>query len=775
MGLAIGISFFVLLALLIYHELTYDTIHPYYERIYRVIEIVKNKGTDGEHSSSVPFSLGEQLSHSFPTYIDACVRIFNGQVPFHVISYQGKVYNEPNFYFVDTTFFQVFNFPLAQGNKQTALKKNSILISDRIAKKYFKDENPLGKSISLENQISLTITGVFAPKRHTSHFDFDFIASFNIIKALFPPYMIESRIWNPCWTYILLNETTHPEDIEYEFPNFIDSYFPDLLKKKVHLYLQPLREIHLNSELDYEMESNGDIRYIYIFAGIAFLIIVTAVINSTTLSMAQSSVRMREMAIRKAMGASKHELWKQLCIESALIIALIILTSFIIIEQVFPFLEDFSGNKLQPTYIDQKLFILSTIGIGLLIGSISRIYPSYALSFFESSQVFHPSFSLKEKNKKFRIFLVIIQFVITTFLLTSIFVSRKQIQFLSAKQLGFEKKDIVIIPLSSLETRRYSSLIQKNLLNDSSIQSVALMQEVLGVSHQTYGFFLNSLDSVVFLPTFFIDKEFIDVYQLRLLAGNYFDETELYNQVLINECMANYMGYKNIEDAVGKKISTIRHESKTIVGIIANFNFESLHKTIDPVVLIGYKNLQSHYLRGKYLAVRIKEQNTDSAISSIQHIWKIFYPNRPLTYFFLDKAIDKQYFKEHRLMKISVYFSLVAVIIACLCLFGLSFFVMERRKREIAIRKAMGISNFSLLWEMSKNFLVTATIGILISFPISYLLMQDWLNLFSYKIQMSIWNFVFSALIGLMITVIAISYHMIHALLKNPVEDLQIA
>ncbi len=776
-GLAVGISFFTLLFLIIQYEISYDTIHSKSDRIYRLVEKIEQNGV-GEESASLPFGFGPKAVESFPDQVENMVRIFNFQLFSHSVSYQDERDNEGRFYFADSTFFQIFDFPLLKGNPKTALlAPNSVVISEAMAKKYFGEEDPIGKVIFYEDNIPLTVTGVLTKRDYASHFEFDFLASLSSVRAFVNPLHYNSWVWNPCWTYLLLKEDANQAVLEQQFAQIVERHFPSALARYVEIYLQPLRSIHLKSNLDYEISSNGDVTYIYIFAVIAILILVITVINFTNLSTARYSMRAKEIGIRKAIGADKSELIQQFFVESIFISTIGIICAFVLVEVLLPHVALLTDRDLTYNKIDKGVLVASVFGSGLVVGFLSSLYPSYYLSRFLPAEVLNGAPMSGLRNKRFRSILVVLQFCITIYLLISTLINFQQVGYMRGAEIGFEKEQIVMVPMPNTSARtRYDSL-KAMLLQHDAVKAVTHTEEILGAGHQTHNFMPEwenpSKSEMIFLPSLIVGYDFIETFDIQLLVGRSFhpDSTDETRAVIVNQELVRFMEWGSPEEALGKTLRTSYGDEK-VVGVVENFNFESLHEEVTPFVLDLPNTEGIRFSFAKYIAIRVEDNSEQVALAHIEKVWDMYVPNRTFEYFVLSNKLNNLYMRELKLGLISGDFSLVAIFIACLGLFGLSSFVVEQKRKEIAIRKAIGTTNVSIIALLSSEFLSLVGVSLLIAWPFSYFMMNYWLSRFPFHIEISMAPFITSGIVVLAITLLTVSYHTIRAALKNPVQDL---
>ncbi len=775
LGLAVGISFFTLIFLLISYELSYDRHFRKSKNTYRVIQYLENKGV-GEKSASAAFPMGPTLERFFNEYVETAVRLFNFQVSSHAIASDLHSENQAGFYFADAKFFSVFNTPLLSGNPDSVLIEPwSVVISRQMAKTYFGDQEAIGQKLLYENRVSFTVTGVFDDFSKPSHLQYDFLASFASLETMMGYYGLpsDSWIWNPCWTYVVLKKDVTPEQVEEKLRILVERVFPAAIKKHVQLFLQPLEEIHLYSKLDYEISLNGDIKYIYIFSGIALLMLVITTSNFTNLSTARSSVRAKEIGIRKAIGADKSELIEQFLVESIFISLISIFFSLMLVEILLPVISEILGSKIDLTRADKSILLACIVVSTVFVGIVASLYPSYYLARFRPSEVLSGTLSLGVKSKRIRSVLVVIQLVITVFFLISTYVSFKQAHYLRTTDVGFHNEDLIVLSLPDVRLRSQYKELKEAFITDNDVISVTGMQEVLGINHQTNEFYYeseNGLESM-FFPSYAVRADFLTTFDLKLVAGRDFskEENDQENAILINEAMIRFMGWSTAEEALGKMLSRGNRNQK-VIGVIADFNYESLHNRIDPLVIDLEGNTR---IPIKYLAIRTKPGHAEEALECIKKIWSQKITTREIEWFFLKNQMSEQYQEEIQLGKISFYFANVSIFIAILGLFGLSSFVVDQRKKEVAVRKALGVTDWQIMVLLSKEFIQLVAIALLISWPASYIIMLVWLEDFPFTATIGLMPFVVSGLVVFMVTMITISYHTIKASLKVPVRDLQ--
>ncbi len=485
LGLSIGIACFVLIFLFVEDERSYEKFNSKYERIYRVCGKLDLEG-HGEHSSSCPFPVGPTLKNDYPHLIEHVVRFFDFQDPLHTLKYENQVFNEQGLYFVDSSFFEVFDYGLSKGDKNTALEKpNSIVLSQELAKKYFGEEDPVGKILRFEGGADLMVTGVFADIPYNSHIQFTGLISFSSLRKMLGQFINTNWVWNPCWTYVLLKEGVDPGELEKQFPDFVQKNYIDFLKPQVSHHLQKLEDIHLTSQLDYEMRPNSDMIYIYNISIIGFFILIIASINYINLSTARSLSRAKETGIRKVVGATKSQLVTQYLSESLMICFFAFLLSLVLIELFIPVFNEISGKHLATNILAAPAIILKVAVVSFLVGILSGFYPAFVLSSFDPIKTLKGKFISSKSGAVLRKLLVIFQFTISIVLVIGTLVVYLQLQFLQSSKLGFDKEQVILVAVrtpmqNAFEPFRQAVKAQKDVVN------IASANDILGKHHNIH-------------------------------------------------------------------------------------------------------------------------------------------------------------------------------------------------------------------------------------------------------------------------------------------------
>lgn len=775
-GLAIGLASFIIILLYIIDEVSYDRYHKNADNIYRLVNVYDFDGV-GENSASSPFPVAFTMKDEYPGMIKNVVRIFNFQSPRMLIELGDKRYNERRFFFADSTFFHIFDHEFIHGNPKTVLNESySVVLTESAAKKYFGDDNPVNKTIKFEKQFDLKVTGVIKDVPAQSHFNFDFIASMSSVGRMFGGRLPQTWVWNPCWTYLLLEDGAAPV-LEKKFPDFINKYFNDAEKKNISLYLQPLTDIHLKSRLDYELEPNNNISYIYILSAIAAFLLIIASINFMNLATATSAARAKEIGVKKVVGVYRSQLIFQFISESIILSFISLIIALILVELLLPAFNTFTNKDIVLSILLQPKYLLALIILVLFTGAFSGIYPAFYLSAFKPVSVLKGSLRRENKSTLPRKILVVIQFVISITLIIGTLTVLNQLKFLRNADLGFNKEQVIIIPVNHTPIARSYKSVKNELLLNTDIISITAVDDIFGVAHNTHEFRPEGFpqDKLQFYPALVVRYDFVKTFDIKILAGRDYNEdnkTDPEKGMLINEAMVKHLGWGSNEEALGKKFKSL-HGEERVIGVTNNFNATSLHEQAGPFVLNIKEKPDEVMWFLKFMAIRIAPDNHKKTIDFIETKWKEFAPNRPFEYSFLDQELNKLYKDEDNLGKLSLIFSLLIIFIASLGLFGLTSFMAEQRTKEIGIRRVLGAKVTDIITLLSKEFLKLIVIAILIAWPIAFLLIDDWLSHFAYRTAINWFVFILAGLFALIIALLITAYKAYVASQTNPVDTLK--
>ncbi|MGH7453747.1 MAG: ABC transporter permease, partial [bacterium] len=595
---------------------------------------------------------------------------------FPMIEIGDRKFIEERFFFVDAAVFEMFDFPLLKGEAKTAFSEpNSVVLSEDMAHKYFGRENPLGQTLRYQKRFDLKVTGVAKNVPDNAHFKFDFLAPLQFQLNLWesqsgPSGRHNQWFWTGAWTYILLPDEHAAQSLTDKFPEFVTKYFPDRIKGGLTLSLQPLTSIHLHSRLDNEIQPNSHILYVYIFSAIALLILVIACINFVNLSTAQSGTRAKEVGVRKVVGAEKSQLVGQMLGESIIAGLAAMLLAVGLVELLLPAFNRLTERQLAIGLLGNWTGLLLILGLALLVGILSGLYPAFFLSRFNPVSIFKRTLAVSDGNETFRQVLVVAQFAISIVLIIGLGAVHRQLRFLQEKELGFNKEQVLFVKARPAVNVKFEAF-RTELLKDPGILGVAGTSNIPGQGAFGYRFVPEggSIDKPAMLPLLLVDYDFLETAGIKIKQGRGIARTSPSDQAeafLLNEKAAASLGWK--DDAVGKKMQLFAPgtnqigKSGYVVGVIQDYHFESLHHEIKPLVLT-YANWYDYY------AVKIGAGNFAERLATLENTWKTFSPDWPLEYSFLDRKLEQLYGGEQKLAQAINYFTIIAVILACLGLF----------------------------------------------------------------------------------------------------------
>ena len=784
-GLAIGIAGFIFIVLYITDELSYDRYHENADNIYRVCRLYRPQSTPNtniqdEDAATCSFPLAPALQEDYPDKVKNIVRFFNLQLSKVLIEYEKdentiKKFNEKRFFFVDSTVFEIFTFPFVKGNPENALDRpGTIVLTESMAKKYFGNENPIGKTLILEENIHFEITGILKDVPLQSHFIFDFLASMSSFRQITGGQLPDTWIWNPCWTYVLLEDGISPEILEERFPEFHKKHYDDFKDQDITLYLQALTDIHLKSHLAYEITANSFISNIYILLAIAVFILIIACINFMNLATATSTTRAKEIGVKKAYGVFRIQLIIQFLVESMIFSFISLFFALTIVEVLLPAFNSFTGKNFQTDFFIKPDVILFLIALALIIGIFAGTYPAFFLSAFKPARVLKESLQSGTKSSLVRKILVIIQFVVSiTFIIGSLIVFA-QLKFLRNANLGFNKEQVIIIPTVQQIILNYEAF-KNELKQNPEILYVTGSDYVLGVDHNTHAFFIEGFDpdKPRYYPSLYVRYDFLETFNIEIVVGRGFSrefKTDIADAIIINEAMAKSLGWAN-EEAIGKSIK--RDGEEIVIGVIKDFNALSLHKPASTFLLDMVNDPIGAINWTQYIAIRLNSDNYHNIIEYIGDKWKKFAPTRPFEFSFLDQDIDALYRNEEKFGKLSVILTILTIFIASLGLIGLTSFLAEQRTKEIGIRRAFGSSVFDIIKLLLKEFIVLIIIANLIAWPITYFIIKNWLQNFSRQTSISWFYFIIAGILALIITLLISIYRAYVTTRTNPAEVLR--
>ncbi len=776
-GLAIGLASFIIIMLYVYDEYSYDRYHSKHERIYRITSKMNFKGV-GEKSSSQPFPLGETLYKDNREYIENYVRFFNLQKSVFTVSYEDRVFNETKFFYTDTSVFSIFDFKLIKGNKYSVLKEPfSIVITQSTAKKYFGDENPIGKSLKVDDRFEYEITGIVEDVPAQSHFKFDFLASFASLRYIFRnEHVLNDWVWNPCWTYILLKPENKANELRKKLPAFAEKYVKIGKNETYELFLQPLTSIHLQSNLDYEIEKNGKAEYVLILMIIAVLILSIASINFINLATAGTSNRAKEIGMKKVVGGTRRQLIGQFLLESLIITFISLLIAISLVELFLPAFSSISGKVVSTDFRFRFETICALCVLGILTAIISGIYPALYMSGLAPLKLLRGIIRQSKAAKKLRKLLVLVQLSISIALIIVAIGIFKQLKYLHTKDLGFKNREIIILNSEFSNIASRFDNFKNDLLKDSGIKYVTGMDYIIGQSHNTHFFVPENYPEteLQFYPSLFVRDDFVKTFDINIVAGKDFtdDEKNAGKEVLVNEEMVKYLNYKSNAGILGKKFRT--QQGKAVVrGVISNINVSSLHTKVEPFIISIYSSQGARTNQTRFVAIQVQKGQLNESLKYIEQLWNKYEPNRPFEYLFLKNELDKHYQGENVLADLAGIFTLLSIIISSIGIWALTAYITETRTKEIGIRKVLGASVWSIVKLINSEFAGMFLLSNIIAWTAAYYALRVWIDNFAYRTEISFWIFVAALLLSLLNVVLTISHKSIIAASKNPVDSLK--
>ncbi len=773
-GLSIGITACILVMLYVKHDLSYDRYHKNAENIYRIEFSITQEGITN-HLAQSQALLGPTLKNEYPD-IKKLTRIYFSN---RSLVKTGDNNNyEDRIVYADSAFFEIFSYQAVAGDITQFLKKpNSIILTESTAKRYFGKENPVGKTIEIDNQYSFEVTGVIKDVPVESHFKFDFIAPYSSLdKQPVAGYFPQWGATFGSYTYMLADKGFDPKGFEKKTENFFSTHIKEY-EGGWRVLVRPLLDIHLNSHSGDEIEENSSISRIIIIVSIALFILLLACMNFVNLSTARSSERAREIGMRKVIGAARIQLVQQFLGESVLFSIAALLISIITVKFIMPSFSSLVGTEIGIEYKSDWTAMLLILGGVLAVGLLAGLYPALVISSYKPVKVIKGVYSAnsgKNKASYLRKGLVILQFSISIILIAGTIIVNLQLRYLRNYNMGFDKEYMIVLPAYGKVGNNYKTIKNElrnipGVLSATAGRGAPTSSNNIGTECRPNG---NSNNIGVFgIEVNSVDYDYMNHFGVKLIAGRYFSEDfpgDFPNAMVINEKMVRSLGFKNAQDVLGKSYSIQLNGYKPeIIGVIKDFNSSSLHNEITNQVFMTNPNWFKEFI------VKVKSANIPSTINSLKEVWAKFFPLYPFEYSFLDESIDKMYKSEERYSKVISTFSVVALLIACLGLFGLASFIAEQRKKEIGIRKVQGASIKSIVQLVSKEFMILVIVSNVIAWPIAYFFMKKWLISFAYRIDISVWTFIGSGLLALLIAMLTVSIQSVKAALANPVNSLE--
>lgn len=784
-GLAIGLSCFILIALFVTHELSYDRYNEKADRIYRINSDLLMGGSE-LHLAVVSDMMGQTLKKDYPQ-VEQYVRLYNSSGG-RLIRKGNEFIDEPNVCFADSTLFDVFTLPVTEGDSKTALNEpNTVVITETAARKYFGTVHALGKTVEVNRNPKelYKVTAVIRDIPKNSHFNFDFFFSMDNVDYEFGNYLSMNF-----QTYLLLRPGTDPKAFENNFKQFLASYVIPQARQmmniesmeefqkqgnKLEFSLMPVTDIHLHSDRSPELGRNSNIQYVYIFSAVALFILLIACINFMNLSTARSANRAKEVGIRKVLGTDKNALIVQFLTESILMSLIALVAALLITYMILPLFNEISGKEFTFNDVIQGPNLALLIAIPVVVGLVAGSYPAFFLSSFRPITVLKGKINAGFKRSKLRSSLVIVQFATSIILIFGTIIIYRQLNFIQTKKLGFNKDQVLLVQGTAdlgtntdafrNEVAKFSGVkgssfagylpISNSSRNDNSFCRSAVMDTRDAFNMQTWN----------------VDYDYLKTLGMEIVKGRFFSPAFGADSaaIVINETTAAILGYA---DPVGKKLYTFESGAQpktlayTIIGVVRNFHFESMRQNIGPLCMrLGFNKWET--------AFNVSTANIKPLLAEVENKWHAMAPGLPFRYRFLDESFESMYRDEQRVGQLALSFAVLAIFIACLGLFGLATYMAEQRTKEIGVRKVLGASVSNIASMLSADFLKLVFLSAMIAFPIAWYAMNRWLMDFAFRVSIAWWVFLAAGMAAIVIAVITVSFQAIKAALANPVKSLR--
>jgi len=777
-GLAAGIASCILILLYVQYELSFDSSYENAKNIYRIGMEERNQGRI-RYWGWTSVLLADVLKSEFPEVLES-TRLLN-EMGETQISYNDIGTIEKEVLYADSRFFDIFSIPLVKGNPKKVLENpSSVVISQTTAERYFSNEDPVGKTLVIRNwyadNTDHIITGVVEDIPRNSHFHFDFLISYNSSRVSESDNWFYTQIFN----YFLLRDDTDYKIFESKLPSLVEKYEAPLIKESrnityeeylaqgygTRLFLQPLKDIHLKSELEHELEPVGRIAYIYMFSLIGVFILFIACVNFMNLSTARSINRAKEVGVRKALGSFRKQLVIQFLFESTFLSFLALFIALGIVEFILPYFKSFTHTDLNIRYFNDIRVIPGLTTFALTVGLLSGTYPAFFLSSFSPVSVLKSKLRTNSKGSIVRNGLVVFQFASSIALISGTLIIANQIDYMQNKNLGYDKDHVIIISNARALNQQVDSF-KNELKKYDPVISAAGSGEYPARAIHAADFRVRgiAMEKPVSMFNTSVDYDFAETLGLEMTQGRFYsrDIVSDTSAVVINESAVNALG---LTEPLGKILDAFR--PSTIIGVVKDFNFRSLHNDIGPLVLYLHR-----WNRIGYISVRIHGYDISKTLSDIKNVWEKFAGGQPFNYSFLDQDIEQLYNSETRAGQISGIFSLLAIMIGCLGLFGLAAYTAEQRTKEIGIRKVLGATVTNVLLLLSGNLIKLVLLAFVVAVPVSYYIMSEWLHNFAYRINLGVFPFLLAGGLTMLIALLTVSFQVLKAASANPVEALR--
>lgn len=777
-GLAVGISCCLLILTYVADELSYDTFQPYVDQTYRVA--LDRKFPDNQFTyARSPMPLGSTLENDLPS-VESFARVFNN---FGTLTFQleDQYFDERNVLAVDSTFFDFFHAEFIDGDKQTALDQpNSLVITEAMATKYFGNQDALGKQLTIQNIGEMLVKGIVKNPPSNSHLHYDFVFSLSSMPGLY-----RNDFWGSYQTYnyIRLEENAAIEAVEQRIEEVVKTYMAPQVQSFLGIdwqeyeaagndhryFLQPMKNIHLQSNLQWELEPNGNQTIVYLFAAISFFILLLACINFINLTTARAANRAREVGMRKVLGALRKQLVGQFLAEAIIVCLLSTTVAILLTSFLMPFFNDISGKQIDIMALINWQTIGGLVLFSCLLGVVSGLYPAFFLSAFKPVAVLKGKVSGGAKSSFLRNGLVVFQFSVSIILVIGTLVIYQQIKYLNDKPLGFDKDQLVVVERSDLLENQIETF-KNALLDNPQVEAVSGAATIPGrqVNGGTFMDVTGNASERYLMPSIRGDYDLIETMGLHVVEGRAFNSQIVTDStaIIVNESAVKTFGWSN---PIGKQLRPINGAVFTVIGVVEDFHFESLHQNIGPLALFA-SDLAAQPTG--LMLVKVSTSDLSNTLASIESTWNEFVQERSVQLSFVDQEFGALYEAEEQSGQLFSAFAVLAIVIACLGAFGLAAFLATERRKEIGVRKVLGATTFGLVGLLSKEFVKLILVANLLAWPLAYYLVQQWLNTFAYAININLLIFSLALIGSVFIALITVSFHSIKAAITNPAEIL---
>ncbi|MCI0617913.1 ABC transporter permease [bacterium] len=777
-GLALGIACVFLISVYVQHELTYDRFYPGYENLYRIIWNSENPQT------RTPHPMAQALVHDFPE-VESAVSLS----PYWAAGLTREIFSvrnlekdlrfdEQNALMVDSTFFDVFQLPVVSGDAKKALKSvNGIVLSERASKKYFGDDDPIGKHLAINSDsVLVEVIAVFKDIPERSHFHFDMLGSYVREKSFDPED--EYYTWADFghYNYLRLKPGSDSKELEAKlmpwarkYITVTDEFYNQAIANGVGFKVQPVTDIHLKSHVRWELEANGNIEYVYIMAAAAFLTLIIACINFMNLMTAKSAERAKEIGIRKTLGAFRRQLSFQFLSESILIALIAVGIAVLLVEASLPIYNSITGQHYNLNYLESIPVLL---GIGLLTGILAGVYPSLVLSSIKPHSILKGKYMGSSQGISLRRVLLVVQFSISMALITGVAVIFNQLSYIRDKNLGFKKEELMVVPLKNENVSSRMDALKSELLRVDGVKAVSASSNLPGGQfNQNSISLVEKPEEDIDISETFVDYNFINTLDINIVEGRFFnmeDRGDSTIQFVVNETAAKQLSTESI---LGHEINWHVYEDDApvkgeVIGVVKDFHFQSLHEPVRPLLLVFYPAYN-------HLIIKLDPDNFDTKLGQIKKVYTQFDDSFEFEFSFLDERLNQQYTAEQRTGVIFASFASLAILIACFGLFAMAMLTFNQRMKEISIRKVLGASVSGLIFLLLNDFTKLILVAIVIATPLAWWMMDRWLDNFIYQVGIHPLTFVMSGLILLVISWITLSYFTLKTSRINPAETLK--